>query len=122
MSYNYMICRKPIPSNIDEAWNYIEELSDSSYYDKRVIPEDFKKLYNILTEKYPCICDLPDDKIDEGVWSDGPLINNFTYDYICLGLVYSKVKKVLPFIISSVKKLGFVLFDPGNRKIYKSLF
>lgn len=118
MSYNIMICRKPIPHNQAEAWAYIERLSEQDHDFGEKLPEDVMKLYTALTKEYPCICDLPDDEVDDGVWSDGPLKNNFSADFTCLGIVYSKVDEALPFIIKTANKMDFAVFDPQEEKIF----
>jgi len=36
------------------------------------------ELHDRLTRRYPCICTLSDDRVDDdGLWSDGPLWNDF---------------------------------------------
>jgi len=80
---------------------------------------DFVELIKKFTEKYPCICDLSDDKIDDGVWSDGPLINNAGNDVTTLGVVFSQVENVIPFVIEIANKNGFVVFDGQIDKIFR---
>lgn len=32
-----------------------------------------QELHDCLTARYPCMCAVPEDQIDDTVWSDGPL-------------------------------------------------
>ena len=108
MSYTVSITRNNIPQDDTEAWKHMEELYKN---DSGKSSKDFIDLINRLTETYPCICDLPDDKIDDGVWSDGPLVNNAGDQITTIGVVYSQVEDVIPFVIETCNGLGFVVFD-----------
>jgi hypothetical protein len=79
----------------------------------------FKELHDQLTARYPCICTLNDDEIDNRVWSDGPLWNNFGHQAVVLGMVYSRVAEVLPFLVRSANSLGLTVFDWGGPTIYR---
>jgi hypothetical protein len=87
MSYTVSITRNNVPAQNRQAWQYLDGL-----FEKESGPaaSDYILLIDQLREKYPCICDLPDDLVDEGVWSDGPLVNNAGKDITTLGVVYSK--------------------------------
>lgn len=93
MSYNVAICIQPIPSDDKSAWLALDGLIDA----EGAVPLVFKQLHDQLTRKYPCICTLSDEEVDSGVWSDGPLWNNFGHRAAVLGIVYSRVEEVLPF-------------------------
>ncbi len=64
-----------------------------------------------LTERFPCICDLPDDQLDAGAWSDGPLINNFGAQTAVIGCVFSAVGEVIPFVREVAARHGVTVFD-----------
>ncbi len=108
MSYTVSITRSDIPANDDLAWKQMENLYNN---DSGEHAPDFVELINKLKEKYPCICDLPDDEVDNGVWSDGPLVNNAGKDITTLGVVFSQVENVIPFLIKTANQMGFVVFD-----------
>lgn len=112
-----MICRQPVPNDDQSAWKYVDKLTGEYYDDERKVPSDFIELYNLLTEKYPCLDSLPEEEIDEGVWSDAPLINNFSHDLAILGVSYSFAGDVIPFIKKTANKKGFVFFDPQEDSI-----
>jgi hypothetical protein len=115
MSYNVAICLQPIPTNDVEAWQELDSLIEA----KGQPPEVFRKLHDRLTAKYPCICTLSDDEVDDGVWSDGPLWNNFSHRAAVLGMVYSRVEEVLPFLVKTANDLGLVVFDWGGPTILR---
>lgn len=71
------------------------------------------ELHRRLTSRYPCICDDPD-----GPWSDGPLINNFGHDYATVGIRYSRVEEVLPFLIHTAQQMGFWVLDAQNEALH----
>ena len=67
----------------------------------------FRELHDQLRARYPCICTLSDDRVDEeGVWSDGPLLNDFGRRAAVLGVIYSRVEEVLPFLVHTANDLG----------------
>jgi hypothetical protein len=94
MSYNVAICTPPVPAEDDTAWDGLDSLIN----EQGAPPPVFRELHDALTARYPCIRTLPDDKVDEeGVWSDGPLWNDFGHRAAGLGMIWSRVEEVLPF-------------------------
>jgi hypothetical protein len=80
----------------------------------------FRELHDALTARYPCICTLPDDKVaEEGVWSDGPLWNDFGHLAAVLGMTWSRVEEVLPFLVRKANSLGLTVFDWGGPTVYR---
>lgn len=80
----------------------------------------FASYHDTLTAKYLCICTLPDDKVDEeGVWSDGPLLNDLGHRAAVLGMIWSRVEEVLPFLLGTANSLGLTVFDWGGPTIYR---
>jgi hypothetical protein len=65
-----------------------------------------------ITTDHPDLTDLPDDEIDEGVWSDGPLINNARGPFFYFGIVWSRAEDVAPTVARIAAKRGLVCFDP----------
>ena len=116
MSYNVAIVIPPVSSNDATAWDEVDELIDQD----GPRPTVFQDLHDRLTARYPCMCSVTNDEIDDTVWSDGPLINNFLHRAAVLGISYSRVDEVLPFVIESASKLGLVVFDWGTRTIHRA--
>jgi hypothetical protein len=115
VSYDVVICTPPMPADDETAWQALDELTKA----QGPVPQVFKELYDRLTAKYPCICSLSDEEVDDGVWSDGPLWNNFGHRAAMLGMSYSRVEEVLPFLVREAKALGLTLFDGGGPTIYR---
>jgi hypothetical protein len=115
MSYNVAIVIPPLPSDDDAAWKIVDRL----IAEKGPRPEIFQKLHDRLTKRYPCICSVPDDQVDDTVWSDGPLINNFGHRAAVLGMSYSRVEEVLPFLIETSNALGLAVFDWASMTIHR---
>lgn len=121
MSYTISITRNVVSSNDELAWDELEQICEreESATDHA---RDFLIFIESLKLRFPCICDLSDDEIEaKGVWTDGPLSNNAGADLIILGVIFSHVHEVVPFVISMASKVGFVVFDPQEGKIYRPL-
>lgn len=115
VSYNVAIVIPPIHACDSEAWDAVDALIEA----EGMRPSLFEDLHDKLTARYPCICDLPDDEIYEGVWSDGPLIDNFGHRAAVLGISYSRVDEVLPFLIFTANAMGLAVFDWATAKIHR---
>jgi hypothetical protein len=115
MSYNVAVCTAPVPEDDEAAWAKLDDFINA----KGPIPEVFKSLHDRLTSRYPCICSLPEKDVDEGVWSDGPLWNNFGHRAAVLGMVFSRVEEALPFLVDTANELGLTVFDWGGPSIYR---
>lgn len=115
MSYNVAICTSPVPQNDKAAWAALDAFID----EKGPAPQVFKALHDRLTVRYPCICSLREDDVDNGVWSDGPLWNNFGQRAAVLGMVFSRVEEVVPFLVETANELGLIVFDWAGPSIYR---
>jgi hypothetical protein len=116
MSYNIAVVIPPVPRDDAEAWGCVDTLIKEA--GQR--PSVFQKLHDQLTARYPCICSVPDDQVDDTVWSDGPLINNFGHRAAVLGMSYSRVDEVLPFLVQTANNLGLTVFDWATETIYRA--
>lgn len=116
MSYTISITRCPIPATDAEAWKALDALQK---LESGAQSNDFIELIELFKNEFPCICDLPDETVDElGVWSDGPLTGNAGEHCITLGIVYSAVDRVLPVITRIALQNGFALYDPQTGEIF----
>ncbi len=117
MSYTIAIAQGPIPIEVAVAWSWIEQMANEADVSP---PDIFHDLIDRLTARFPCICDLDDDVVDElGVWSDGPLRNNIKLKAPVLGIVFSHVDEVLPFVIETANQLGLTVFDWQTKQIHQ---
>jgi hypothetical protein len=114
MSYTFAICNAELPADIEAADEEVIRLRE----EPEPNPAVFNELIDKLTAKYPCICDLPDDKVDEGVWSDGPLRPRSYHRAIVLGLS-RKIEKVMPFVIKTATGLGLTVLDWQTGEIHR---
>lgn len=117
MSYSLVFSRIDIPDDTN-PWEWINTEIEKYYEDGRDAHPVLKELHDQLTAKYPCISDLSDDEIDNGVWSDGPLINNFSHDLAMIAMPFSVVEEVAPFVVETANKLGVIVFDHQAETIY----
>lgn len=116
MSYNVTLTRNTIPADDEKAWKYLEELQGQETKEQS---QDFLELIEKFKSKFPCICDLPDEETDNGVWSDGPLSDNVGKNLTTLGVIFSAVEKVMPFLIETANKNNFVVFDDQLGQIFR---
>jgi hypothetical protein len=117
MSYNVAVVVPPVPSDDAAAWRGV----DAIIAEEGPRPRVFHVLHDKLTSRYPCIGSLSDDEIDNGVWSDGPLINNFGHRAAVLGVVYARVGEVLPFLVETATGLGLTVFDWATERIHRGV-
>jgi hypothetical protein len=116
MSYNVAICTPPVPADDAAAWEGIDSLIKA----QGDPPPVFRELHDLLTARYPCICTLSDERVDQdGVWSDGPLWNDFGHRVAVLGMTWSRVEEVLPFLVRTANSLGLTVLDWGGPAIYR---
>ena len=115
MSYTVTICQAPVAADDKAAWQQEKEWVEL----EGPVPDVFYEMISQLTARYPCICDLADDEVDDGVWSDGPLRNNAGHKATVLGMVWSRADEVQPFIVETANQLGLVVFDPQINRIYR---
>src|SRR5437016_598108 len=116
MSYNVAIVIPPVPAVDAEAYAAL----DGWIEQQGPRPAVFQVLHDRLTARYPCMCAVPDDQIDDTVWSDGPLINNFLHRAAVLGMSYARVEEVLPFLVETANALGLVVFDWVTGRVYRA--
>jgi len=117
MSYTIGLCTFPIPDDFEEAFDIFDSVAND---DISEIHPKYLAFYQEISKVYPCICDLPEDREDEGVWCDGPLINNFKTTAPVIGFVYSKVDEALPVVIEMATKMGLSVLDWQVDEVYKA--
>ena len=118
MSYTVGLLIGPAPTTNAEAFDLFAQLNDAADPDEAPHPT-FVKLHAQLTERFPCICNLSDEDLDEGVWCDGPLINNFGERTAVIGCVFSAVAKTIPFVVATALGLGVTVFDWQTNQIHR---
>lgn len=119
MSYNIAVANFILPNDFDEACEIVNPLTDEDV-DIGKINEVYLNFYNQLIKPYPCLCSVADEEVDNSIWSDGPLINNFTVKTPVIGFVYSRVDEALPIVIDLAHEHGLSILDWQTEKVYNS--
>jgi hypothetical protein len=115
MSYTVDIIHVPVPADDLEAWHILDtDLRVRRKIPGTPLPEEVQELHRRLTGRFPCIMENPD-----GPWSDGPLLNNFGHRLTLLGISFSRVSEVLPFLVATAHDLGFVVFDGQEERFHR---
>ena len=91
MSYTIAIVVPPVPGDDRTAWAVLDGL----------------------------IAETGPRPVDDGVWSDGPLIDNFGHRAAVLGVVFSRVDEVLPVVVRAANELGLVVFDWQTNRVHR---
>src|SRR5262249_45962583 len=79
----------------------------------------FSDLIDQLTARYPCITDPKHDPNKPGPWSDGPLRQAKYNRSLVLGLIFSRVNEVIPFVMKPATGLGLTIVDWQTGKIHR---
>jgi hypothetical protein len=114
MSYTFAICNATLPQGYKAAEEEAFRMQEEPEPNQAV----FSELMDQLTARYPCICDLADDD-DIGPWSDGPLREESYNRAIVLGLIFSRVDEVMPFVIKTATGLGLSIVDWQTGKVHR---
>lgn len=115
MSYTVAICTPPILADDEEAWKALDGLINA----QGVIPPVFRVLHDQLTSKYPFPCDALDNEVDNDIRSDEPVWFEFGHRVAVLGIVYTQVEEVLPFLVKTANALGLTVFDQAGPTIFR---
>lgn len=121
MSYVVDILSAEIPASYKEALLVRDALAEAR--DVRLddggdarfeeASAEMRELHRRLTARYPCITEDPD-----GVWADGPLINNFGQRVATLAISFSRVGDALPFLIATATEMGFWVLDAQDEAVH----
>lgn len=108
MSYNIALFDFPVSADFEKACEHFEIYEDEGIEELSPL---MLRFYQEISHIYPCLCELSDDEIDDSVWCDGPLMNNFMTKVPVIGFVYSKVDEALPVVIRLANNLGISVLD-----------
>jgi hypothetical protein len=119
MSYTLDFVPNTLSSNNPEAFRQLEILRERYYDDESEKHPALVRLHDVLVRRYPCLSSYDDDDpaIDESVWADGPLIENFKSELGMLALSFFKVDEALPFILKTAIDLKINVLDSQTGKI-----
>ena len=116
MSYTVDVWNHAFPAEPAQAWAVRDELLElrDAEQSPQAPSSEMSELHRRLTTRYACICDD-----ENGPWSDGPLINNFGPGRAILGISFSRVEEVLPFVIATATSMGLHVFDGQDEAIHR---
>lgn len=112
MSYTVDFIGVPLPADDDELRDFMYSLEEAP--EGEPLPAPFEDLYRTFAAKYPCIIDDQDSP-----WSGGPLYDDFQAPVTTLGIVYSRVEDVLPWLIATANAKGFAVYDGQDDVLYR---
>jgi hypothetical protein len=112
MSYTVEIISELASADNTAVLQYLDRIDEEDAYGEPTpaVLEFYKK----VAARFPCITENP-----EGPWADGPLINNFRHPVTTLGISFSRVAEVLPWLIAAANAAGFTLYDPQDDVIHR---
>jgi hypothetical protein len=101
MSFDLAVWEGPRPASSDEALERFEELYERYIEEKMETPSPtIVRFVKALTATFPDLTDLPDDRVDESPWSDGPLLGNASGPFFYFGMSFSRVEEVFPSLLA----------------------
>jgi hypothetical protein len=119
MSYDLAVWEGARPKSNDEALSTFEKLYDQHFEVEKSPPSAAIAQYvKAITARYPCMTELPEERVDESPWSDGPIIENASGPIFYFGLSFSRVKEVAPFCAETAHAQGLTCFDPQSGDFY----
>ncbi len=116
MSWVVEITPVTVAPDWEGAWDQLEDLRDQEASHEYGAPpsEPLRRLYERLTERFPCILEEPDSP-----WADGPFINDFGDRLATIGIITSRIEDALPFVVETATEMGCTVFDPGDNQIHR---
>lgn len=116
VSFDLAVWEGPLPISDAAALALFKRLSAEHVGSPPFAPptEKIRSFLADITKIYPEARDLPYERFDEAVWSDGPLINNAGGPFFYFGIVWTRAKEVAPVVARIAAKHGLVCFDPQS--------
>ncbi|HAT30697.1 MAG TPA: hypothetical protein DCW29_07545 [Janthinobacterium sp.] len=119
MSYILDIVAPAVPADDSAAYDFIDQLRLASDADALAPAPALLAFHSAITQQFPCLSTCSDDAaLEQCVWSDGPLLNNFSGDMGTIA-ISSRVGEVLPAILRLAPELGLTVADQQRDKIHR---
>ena len=115
MSFTFAVVVPPVAADDRQAWAELDGLIAQP----GPPPAVFHTLLSRLTARYPDPARVPDELIDDCVWSDGPLEGNLGHRATVLGIVWSRAEEAFPFVVETATGLGLTVFDWRSDGIHR---
>lgn len=110
--YVIEIISEPVSADKGEVLEYLDHIEEHDGYGEPTTT--VIEFYRRVVARFPCVTEDPN-----GPWPDGPLINNFRHPVTILGISFSRVAEVLPWIISTANAAGFIVYDPQDEVLHR---
>lgn len=120
MGYQVQIIEADLSVNDGQASIEIDKIVSLHLQTEEKPSSTLLKLYKLLVKKYPCLSSYRDDdpKIDDCVWADGPLLNNFGQHAAVLEIA-SDEEQVMAFILQCASELNLTVVDFESGFIFR---
>lgn len=115
MSYTFAVCNATLP----KVYEVAEEQAFRLQKEPEPNPAVFYQLIDRLIARYPCISDPTRIDSDDGPWCSGPLRQKSYNRATVLGLIFSRVDEVLPFVIETATAIGLTVVDWQTGKVHR---
>lgn len=115
MSYTFAVCNATLPKEYKAAEEEAFRLQD----EPEPNPAVFHELIDQLTARYACISDPTCTHPDDGPWCSEPMRQKSYNRATVLGLIFSRVDEVLPFVIETATSIGLTIVDWQTGKVHR---
>lgn len=112
MPYSMMVLVPPIPDDDAEAIDWIFELDESLAARPQPLDQRLKDLVAALVRIYPEPSDLPDERAEECVWAESPLVGNGHGGLLHFALSgRHDIDPLIAYIVEAANSRGLIAFD-----------
>ena len=114
MSFDLAVINVKDDTDEEEAQRIYYELCNGNY--EVVSPsESIELFYQEITNLYPEIDDLPEEKIDSCPWSNAFDISDGA---VLINITWSRVEEIAPLIITMATRYGLACYDPQASELH----
>ncbi|MBC3872658.1 hypothetical protein [Undibacterium flavidum] len=110
MSYVIQIVDAALPGDTMQRRRLIDQLIEEYHTNDQKPDTALSQMYQQLVNRFPCLTSFIDDRIDECVWGDGPLLTNFGERVAVLDIV-QRQDEVLVVILKLAQDLNLKVID-----------
>ena len=116
--HTFLITHLPIPQDDDDAWDWIDELDESSEAVDAITQPILLALIDRLLARHPE--DYADADWEKCVWAEGPLRNCGTNDFVCVSVSGRHIDEgVQAFLVETALSLRLTVFDTESNDIHR---
>jgi hypothetical protein len=112
--YTVVVAVPPIAADDDAAWSELDLLIAS----EGPVPQVFEDFLKRITVRYPCLTELRDDQLNQGVWSDAPLRKKLGHRASVFS-ISRRAKQVARFMIEEANALGLCVLNRAAHTIHR---